>query len=131
MKPNVVPGTKPVLGAVSLVQLSGAGATFRRRLFRMWNDCENVIRIANDLEVEPVAAIDAGLPHARALRVLFRLERGMPEIYKEKAKLLVELGFQGIRERGVLVGRPRGEKVFHAVRRRTVRAGAFAERDFA
>jgi hypothetical protein len=45
--------------------------------------------------------------------------------------LLVELGFQGIRECGVLVGRPRGEKVSHAVRRRTVRAGAFAERDFA
>ena len=100
-------------------------APVARRLLRMRDDRENIVRVTLNPKKEPPASVNPGLPAVRGLVILFGPEGRVPEVGKEKAKLFVELGFQSRRKCGVLCGSVRRDDVVHFARRGADRTPAF------
>ena len=72
---------------------------------RVGNNHQNCISIPSDLKVKAVILIYPRLPDITSLIVFFRFKGGVTKVRQKKAKLFVELGFEGCRERGVLIDR--------------------------
>lgn len=80
----------------------------------MWNDGQDEVRVAYDLEIESVAAVNAALPNASSLIVFFGSQRRMAKILPKQIKLLVRLSPQNRWQRFVITGcAPREMEAHH------------------
>src|SRR3972149_1349894 len=66
-------------------------------LLRMGNDVNQFVDIFLNPEIKAPPSVDARLPYAARLVVLFCLERGVTEIAEEVAELLAEIALDSFR----------------------------------
>ncbi len=94
-----------IIGMCPYFPLFPQTAEFSAISLRVGNHHQNCISIQIDLKVKAVILIYPRLPDTTSLIVLFRFKGGVTKVRQKKAKLFVELGFEGCRERGILINR--------------------------